>query len=159
MQSFFGRLNYTLANKYLFTFTYRADGSSRFRGDNKWGKFPSAAFAWKMKEESFLQDSNTISDLKLRLGWGVTGQQDIGDFNPSLATYLLSTNTAQYQFGNGFIFASCDATTLFCCLDKRDWICASFLAFESALFRLCFAFTNFDSGDDGIIDKSDMAEF
>ncbi|QCX40159.1 TonB-dependent receptor [Aureibaculum algae] len=103
LQSFFGRLNYTLANKYLFTFTYRADGSSRFRGDNKWGKFPSAAFAWKMKEESFLQDSNTISDLKLRLGWGVTGQQDIGDFNPSLATYLLSNNTAQYQFGNGFI--------------------------------------------------------
>lgn len=103
LQSFFGRLNYTLANKYLFTFTYRADGSSRFRGDNKWGKFPSAAFAWKMKEESFLQDSNTISDLKLRLGWGVTGQQDIGKFNPALATYLLSTNTAQYQFGNGFI--------------------------------------------------------
>ena len=103
LQSFFGRLNYTLANKYLFTFTYRTDGSSRFRGDNKWGQFPSAAFAWKMKEESFLEDSNTISDLKLRLGWGVTGQQDIGKLNPSLATYLLSTNTAQYQFGNGFI--------------------------------------------------------
>jgi len=103
LQSFFGRLNYTFANKYLFTFTYRTDGSSRFRGDNKWGQFPSAAFAWKMKEESFLQDSNTISDLKLRLGWGVTGQQDIGKFNPALATYLLSTNTAQYQFGNGFI--------------------------------------------------------
>ncbi|RPE00177.1 SusC/RagA family TonB-linked outer membrane protein [Aureibaculum marinum] len=103
LQSFFGRLNYTLANKYLFTFTYRTDGSSRFRGDNKWGKFPSAAFAWKMNEESFLQDSNTISDLKLRLGWGVTGQQDIGVSNPSLATYLLSTNTAQYQFGNSFL--------------------------------------------------------
>ncbi|MCB0474088.1 MAG: TonB-dependent receptor [Flavobacteriaceae bacterium] len=102
LQSFFGRLNYTLANKYLFTFTYRTDGSSRFRGDNKWGKFPAAAFAWKVNEEAFMQNSKTLSNLKLRLGWGITGQQDIPVPYPSLETYLLSTSTAQYQFGSSF---------------------------------------------------------
>ncbi|MFK5880341.1 MAG: TonB-dependent receptor [Flavobacteriaceae bacterium] len=102
LQSFFGRLDYKLADKYLLTLTYRADASSRFRGANKWGNFPSAAFGWKIMEEDFMQDSNTFSNLKLRLGWGITGQQDIGINNPSLATYLYSTNTAQYQFGNTF---------------------------------------------------------
>ena len=102
LQSFFGRLDYKLANKYLLTLTYRADASSRFRGSNQWGNFPSAAFGWKVIDEDFMQDSNTFSNLKLRLGWGVTGQQDIGVNNPSLATYLYSTNTAQYQFGNSF---------------------------------------------------------
>jgi len=102
LQSFFGRLEYKLADKYLLTLTYRADASSRFRGKNKWGNFPSAAFGWKIIDEDFMQNSESISNLKLRLGWGVTGQQDIGDYNPSLATYLMSTNTAQYQFGNSY---------------------------------------------------------
>jgi len=103
LQSFFGRLNYTLADKYLLTLTMRRDGSSRFSKENRWGNFPSAAFAWKLYEEPFMKDSKTISDLKLRLSWGITGQQDVGRYYPAIATYLKSTNTAQYQFGNSFL--------------------------------------------------------
>jgi iron complex outermembrane receptor protein len=100
--SFFGRLNYTLLDKYLLTFTLRDDGSSRFSKDTRWGLFPAAAFAWKIKDESFLKNVPAVSDMKLRLGWGVTGQQDIGNDFPYLAVYRMSTNTAQYQFGNQF---------------------------------------------------------
>jgi iron complex outermembrane receptor protein len=100
--SFFGRLNYTIMDRYLFTFTLRDDGSSRFAEDNRWGLFPAAAFAWKMNEEAFLKNVNAISDLKLRLGWGITGQQDIGNDFPYLPVYRESTATAQYQFGNEF---------------------------------------------------------
>ncbi|AOW20324.1 SusC/RagA family TonB-linked outer membrane protein [Urechidicola croceus] len=103
LQSFFGRLNYTLADKYLFTVTYRRDGSSRFSKENRWGNFPSAAFAWKMTEEPFLQNAKNISNLKLRLGWGLTGQQEVGGYYPAIETYLASTNTAQYQFANNYI--------------------------------------------------------
>ncbi|MFN8354907.1 MAG: TonB-dependent receptor [Spirosomataceae bacterium] len=101
--SFYGRANYALKGRYLLTFTLRRDGSSRFSPDNRWGTFPSAAFAWKISEEDFVSKSNVFSDLKLRLGWGVTGQQDVfGDY-PYLARYTLSEPTAQYQFGNNFI--------------------------------------------------------
>ncbi|TXG36078.1 SusC/RagA family TonB-linked outer membrane protein [Seonamhaeicola maritimus] len=75
--SFIGRLNYTLANKYLFTGTLRADGSSNFPSGNQWGYFPAASFAWKVNEEAFLKDSKTISDLKIRLGYGEVGNQNI----------------------------------------------------------------------------------
>ena len=74
IQSFFGRVNYTLADKYLFTATFRADGSSRFGGNNQYGYFPSGAFAWKIHEEDFMGD--TFSTLKLRLGAGITGNQE-----------------------------------------------------------------------------------
>ena len=77
LQSFFGRANMDLVNKYLFTFTLRADGSSLFKEDSRWGYFPAAGFAWKVKEESFLRDSKVFNDLKIRLGYGITGQQDI----------------------------------------------------------------------------------
>ncbi|MBN2612700.1 MAG: TonB-dependent receptor, partial [Bacteroidales bacterium] len=99
--SFFGRLNYTLLDKYLLTFTLRDDGSSRFAEENRWGLFPSVALAWKINSESFLTNSNLISDLKLRLGYGVTGQQDVttGDF-PYLAQYTLSDDYARYMFGS-----------------------------------------------------------
>ncbi len=102
--SFFGRVNYSLMDKYLLTFTLRNDGSSRFSPANRWGLFPSAAFAWKIKEESFLKDVDAVSDLKLRLGYGVTGQQNImsGDY-PYLSRYTFSEITAQYQFGNRFV--------------------------------------------------------
>ncbi|OIQ37935.1 MAG: hypothetical protein BM563_07170 [Bacteroidetes bacterium MedPE-SWsnd-G1] len=103
LQSFFGRLKYSYADKYLLTVTYRRDGSSRFSESNRWGNFPSAAFAWKILEEDFMSDTNTFSNLKLRLGWGITGQQDIGSFYPAIQTYLASTGTAQYQFGDSFI--------------------------------------------------------
>ncbi len=101
--SFFGRLNYTLLDRYLLTVTIRDDGSSRFSEANRWGLFPAAALAWKIKDESFLKNVNAVSDLKLRLGWGVTGQQDVGSDFPYLPVYRESTATAQYQFGNAFI--------------------------------------------------------
>lgn len=101
--SFFGRLNYTLMDKYLFTATVREDGSSRFGADNRWGLFPSAAFAWKIKEEGFLSGVKNVSSMKLRLGWGVTGQQDVGDnYYPYIPTYKISQPGAYYQFGNAF---------------------------------------------------------
>lgn len=101
--SVFGRLNYTLMDRYLLTATIRRDGSSRFHEDNRWGTFPSLALAWRIKEESFLKDVDVISDLKIRLGYGKTGQQDIGsDRYPYMARYEISTSTAQYQFGDRF---------------------------------------------------------
>lgn len=100
--SFFGRLNYSLLERYLFTATVRADGSSRFAPENRWGIFPSFAFAWRMKNESFLVDNNVISDMKLRLGYGKTGQQDIGLDFPYLPVYTLNKDGAQYPFGNQY---------------------------------------------------------
>ena len=99
--SFFGRLNYTLLNRYLVTFTLRNDGSSRFNKDNRWGLFPSVALAWKMKEENFLKGVDWLSDLKLRLGYGITGQQNLnnGDY-PYMARYMYSKAGANYYFGN-----------------------------------------------------------
>lgn len=98
--SFFGRLNYTINDKYLFTFTLRNDGSSRFAKENRWALFPSAALAWKLSEDLF-PESAVVRDLKLRLGYGVTGQQDInqGDY-PYLGTYEHSVgNEASYLQG------------------------------------------------------------
>ena len=86
LASFFGRVNYQLMGKYLFTATMRADGSSRFGAGNKWGYFPSAAFAWRLINEDFIQNLKTFSDLKLRVGFGVTGNQEIGSYQ-SLAQY------------------------------------------------------------------------
>jgi len=102
--SFFGRFNYTLNNKYLLTFTLRDDGSSRFSPDNRWGLFPSAAFAWKIKDENFLKDVNWLSQLKLRLGWGITGQQGIGsNYYPYMATYRSSQDGYYYLFNGKYI--------------------------------------------------------
>ena len=99
--SFYGRLNYTLADRYLLTFTLRDDGSSKFSKDTRWGLFPSVALAWKINEESFLRDSKVMSQLKLRLGWGITGQQDIlANWYPYLPNYVLSDKYSMYQFGN-----------------------------------------------------------
>ncbi|WP_229252661.1 SusC/RagA family TonB-linked outer membrane protein [Dyadobacter helix] len=94
LNSFLGRINYTLAQKYIFTVRGRADGSSRFGKDKKWGYFPSAAFAWNIYKEEFLSGARTISNLKFRLSAGVTGNQEIGQYL-SLAT--LNSNT--YFFG------------------------------------------------------------
>ena len=100
--SFFGRINYSYKGKYLLTTTLRDDGSSRFSKANRWGLFPSLALAWRMKDESFLSGVQFLSDLKLRLGYGVTGQQDVGNQYPYLATYRTSDPRAQYQLGNTF---------------------------------------------------------
>jgi len=79
LQSFFGRVNYNYKQKYLVTFTGRYDGSSKFGKNKKYGFFPSAALAWRISQEDFLSNSTTISNLKLRLGWGRTGNQEIPD--------------------------------------------------------------------------------
>ena len=76
--SWIGRANYTLLDRYLFTFTFRADGSSRFADGHRWGYFPAAAFAWRAKDEKFLKNVDIISDAKVRLSWGKTGQQNYG---------------------------------------------------------------------------------
>nr|WP_321408807.1 SusC/RagA family TonB-linked outer membrane protein [uncultured Carboxylicivirga sp.] len=98
--SFFGRLNYVLSEKYYLTFTLRNDGSSRFSEDNRWGLFPSVALAWNMKEESFLSNSDVLSTLKMKLGYGVTGQQDIGSDYGYFGTYKSGQATAQYLYYN-----------------------------------------------------------
>lgn len=79
--STFGRINYKLFDKYMFTFTGRYDGSSRFGSNNRFGFFPSAAFAWKINKEAFLADVKQINDLKLRVSGGKTGTQNIGNYN------------------------------------------------------------------------------
>ncbi|MDT7827638.1 TonB-dependent receptor [Pricia sp. S334] len=81
LNSYFGRLNYNLFGKYLFTFTGRADGSSKFGENNKFSFFPSAAFAWRISEENFLRDNETISNLKLRTSYGVTGNSEIPPYS------------------------------------------------------------------------------
>jgi iron complex outermembrane receptor protein len=102
--SFFGRFNYSYGGKYLATFSLRDDASSRFSKENRWGLFPAAALAWTVSEENFMKDQQVISSLKLRMGWGMTGQQEIyaGDY-PYLARYNLSTNPGvNYNMGDGY---------------------------------------------------------
>ena len=90
--SFFGRLNYNFMARYLLTATLRRDGSSRFSENNRWGLFPSAALAWTISNEPFMKATeNVLSKLKLRLGYGVTGQQEIGDYQ-YITSYSFSTN-------------------------------------------------------------------
>jgi len=96
---FFGRANLSFEEKYLLTLSYRRDGTSRFSEDNRWGNFPAAAFAWQMGDEDFLKDSNAISSLKLRLSWGITGQQDIDAAYAYLGRYSIGNNVSQYRFG------------------------------------------------------------
>jgi TonB-dependent starch-binding outer membrane protein SusC len=78
--SYLGRVNYTYDNKYLFTFSFRSDGSSRYSPGNKWGYFPSGAVAWRISDEGFMSTSSTVSDLKLRASWGMTGSQAISPY-------------------------------------------------------------------------------
>jgi TonB-dependent starch-binding outer membrane protein SusC len=113
--SFLARAAYSYDNRFYLTGSVREDGSSRFgpygegvtlstigKG-NKWGFFPSGAFKWKISQESFLKNSNTVSDLDLRIGYGVTGQQDgITDYG-YLTTYSLAAQNAAYQFGNQYV--------------------------------------------------------
>ena len=98
--SFYGRINYSIDSRYLFTATMRADGSSRFVGKNRWGFFPSAAFAWNIAQEDWLKDSEVVSALKFRLGWGVTGQQEFGDNYAAIQFSTISQNpNTQYPLG------------------------------------------------------------
>jgi TonB-dependent starch-binding outer membrane protein SusC len=102
LASFFGRVNYTLLDRYLFTLSVRRDGSSRFGPENQWGTFPAAAFAWRLSDESFLADNPTLSELRLRASWGVNGNQAIGDYLWA-ADYRYGDAFTRAQFGNEFV--------------------------------------------------------
>ena len=110
--SFFGRVNYSYADKYLLTVTVRNDRSSRFSATNRSAVFPAVAFAWKINNEDFLKDNSTISDLKLRLGYGITGQQNLSgglikypDY-VYLPVYTASKAGASYPFGSTYYSTS-----------------------------------------------------
>jgi iron complex outermembrane receptor protein len=95
----YARLNYGFKDRYLLTLTIRRDGTSRFAPENRWGLFPAAALAIKVIEN----DNNSFNNLKVRIGWGATGQQEIGDYYAYLARYQIGTNNALYQFGDEFV--------------------------------------------------------
>ena len=99
--SFLGRANYAFNDRYLATFSLREDGSSHFSPENRWSLFPAAALAWKANEESFLKDVREISELKVKLGYGVTGQQDLGGLNSYyIPIYSKSLTGATYPVGD-----------------------------------------------------------
>lgn len=98
LASYFGRINYEYANKYLFTGTLRRDGSSRFGENNKWGTFPSASVAWRISNEKFLENVSFINDLKIRAGYGVTGNQNIGNYS-----FASSLTSAVYVFNGNVV--------------------------------------------------------
>nr|WP_294894512.1 TonB-dependent receptor [uncultured Pedobacter sp.] len=101
LASFLGRANYTFNNKYLFTASFRADGSSKFYGDNKWGYFPSASAAWRLSEEKFLKGSKIVSDAKLRTSYGVIGNNRVSDY----ASYALLGTGGPDSYSNNNSFA------------------------------------------------------
>lgn len=99
--SFFGRINYTFKDRYLFTATVRGDATSRFSKDNRWGVFPAVALGWRIDQENFMERaSGWLSDLKLRLGWGETGQQAVGSYYNYLAMYNVSQPGSYYTNGS-----------------------------------------------------------
>lgn len=98
IKSYFGRLFYSLEDKYLLTATIRRDGSSKFYVDNRWGWFPSAALAWKVSNENFLKDSQVVDNLKLRLGWGAVGNQNVPNY-----AYTSTYNSSPTNWGTGLL--------------------------------------------------------
>ena len=100
LQSFFGRINYSLRDKYLMTFTMRRDGSSKFGANNKYGNFPSAALAWRVNDEDFMKNVGLFSNLKVRLGWGITGNQEIPD---KVSLLAVGTQTDANVYSNGVL--------------------------------------------------------
>ena len=102
LMSYYGRAIYNYAGKYVVNVSVRRDGSSRFSPDTRWGIFPAASAAWLISEEDFLKNSKSINMLKLRAGWGITGQQDgIGDY-AYIGNYFQGATTAQYAFGGQY---------------------------------------------------------
>ena len=102
LMSYYGRAIYNRAGKYVVNVSVRRDGSSRFSPDTRWGIFPAASAAWIISEEAFMKNSSRINMLKLRAGWGVTGQQDgIGDY-AYIGNYFQGATTAQYAFGGQY---------------------------------------------------------
>jgi TonB-dependent starch-binding outer membrane protein SusC len=103
IESYFARGRVNLADRYLLTATIRRDGSSRFAKENRWGNFPSVAFAWRIKGENFMRNNSLFSDLKLRVGYGVTGQQEGIDNYAYLLHYSLAGGGSYYNFGGTYV--------------------------------------------------------
>lgn len=137
--SFFGRINYNFDERYLLTATLRRDGSTRFGPQDRWGIFPSAAFAWRILEEDFASGlRGVLSDLKLRLGYGVTGTESIGDYR-YLPKYSFSDSRAQYQIGT-----AADGTPIFVTTARPDPYDAGLKWEETSSYNvgLDFGFSN-----------------
>jgi len=101
--SYFGRAEYNYDSRYLINATIRADGTSRFSKDNRWGIFPAVGLAWRINNEDFLKNSEVLNNLKIRLGWGITGQQGVTADLPYQGPYIESNNTAMYPWNGGYI--------------------------------------------------------
>ena len=101
--SWYGRLNYSFDERYLLTATLRADGTSRFSKDNRWGYFPSFGIGWRVNEEAFMKDVRWLDNLKLRVSYGETGQQEIGNNYGYMPVYSLSNSGAYYYLGGTYI--------------------------------------------------------
>ncbi|NML65487.1 TonB-dependent receptor [Hymenobacter sp. RP-2-7] len=105
--SVYGRLNYNYQERYLFTGTFRRDASSHFSPSTRWGNFPAASVAWRINKEAFLDGNSTVSELKLRASYGITGQQDItgvaGDY-PYLAKYTIGAPQVRQIFGRDTVY-------------------------------------------------------
>ena len=99
LASFFGRVNYSLADKYLLTVTLCADGSSRFAKGHKWGYFPSGGLAWRINQEDFLKDVNFLDNLKLRTSYGIVGNQEISSYQSMAQVDATSSRYTDYVFG------------------------------------------------------------
>ncbi len=99
LESYFARASFDIADKYLISGSYRRDGSSRFSKDNRWSSFPAVSVGWKIMNEPFMKDSNLFSTLKLRAGYGITGNQEIGPNYGYLGIYTPSQSGASVQFG------------------------------------------------------------
>ncbi|TDN87628.1 iron complex outermembrane receptor protein [Salegentibacter sp. 24] len=102
LESYFARASFDIADKYLLSGSVRRDGSSRFGGDNKWSIFPAVSVGWKLENEEFLKDSDVVNQLKLRAGYGITGNQEIGPNYGYFGIYNPSVGGVRYQFGNQF---------------------------------------------------------
>ena len=100
LMSYMGRVNYSFADKYLVTATVRRDGSSRFGVNNKWGVFPSGSLAWRVSEEDFMESLAWVDNLKLRAGYGITGNQEIGNYS-----FASALSTIKYNFNNSLVNA------------------------------------------------------
>ena len=104
LNSYLARVNYNYKSKYLATLSVRADGSSKFLNDNRWSYFPSGSFAWRMSKENFMKDINFVSDAKLRIGYGVTGNNRVGDFD--YLSVLGQPTGSPYAFNNTVVLGA-----------------------------------------------------
>ncbi|ULT40942.1 TonB-dependent receptor [Niabella defluvii] len=98
LASFLARANYSFASRYLLTASFRADGSSKFSPENKWSYFPSGAFAWRLSNESFMKNVNLVSDAKIRLSYGTTGNNRVSDF--AYLTQIALPSDIGYSYTN-----------------------------------------------------------